>query len=334
MQKIYIYNFAGNSWSTQSTNSGPSDYGNSRSATVLDHDTNVFFTLSQSSGLWQLDLSSVQATASSEALAWSAVENPSFSTSGYTPVAAQASNHINYFGVPGTAAGSADIFIVHFSLFQQQAQSYPTQNGGSAFPDSGGQAFSIPDAGDNTPYQMVFVPNDFSQSYVVTHWTNPSNYLSTDGAPMSLSLVNTTQLLPAPTSQDTQAAYAASPSSLVQIDSSGAIYYVNNAVSNYEVSSSASWQKLGYTLSGVSGGSSSNTSTSASSSASGSMTASGSASSQSGASRSSAAGGSASSGSSSAAASSGAAGQAVGEVRWGLVATALGMIGAGAALVL
>jgi outer membrane protease len=110
--EIYIYNFAGNSWSTQSTSSPPPDFGNSRSATILDHDTNVFFTLTSGSGLYQLDLSSVQATAASDSLAWEAVTAPSFSTNGYTPVAAQASNHINYFGVPNTSAGSADIFIV------------------------------------------------------------------------------------------------------------------------------------------------------------------------------------------------------------------------------
>lgn len=335
LSKVYIYNFAAGSWSTQSTTSAPSDYGNSRSATILDHDTNVFFTLTTSSGLYQLDFSSIQASASSEPLKWEAVTSPSFSTSGYTPVAAQASNHINYFGVPGTAAGSADLFIVHFALFQQQPQSYPTANGGTTFPDSAGQAISIPSSNESgsPPYQMVYVPNDFSQSFVITHWTDPGDYTRTSTAPMSLSLVNSTQLLPAPSSQDTLAAYAASDNSIVQIDTKGDIYYLSNAVSNFAVSSSASWQKLGYSLSGTSGGS-----TSASGSASGSASATGSATSASrsgGASKSAgtSASGSAQSGSASAAASSGAALVTVGEIKWSMFLP-LGLVAMGAAIVL
>ena len=65
--------------------------------------------------MYQLDLSAVKAQAG-DSQAWSSVSNPSFSTDNYAPVAAQASNHINYFGVPGTAAGSADIFVVHCEL--------------------------------------------------------------------------------------------------------------------------------------------------------------------------------------------------------------------------
>ena len=308
---------------------------------MLDHDTNVIFTLTSGSGasMYQLDLSSVQASASNSPLAWDAVTAPSFSTDGYTPVAAQASNHINYFGVPGTAAGSADIFIVHFALFQEQAQSYPTANSGTAFPDSAGQAISIPNSGDAPPYQMVFVPNDFSNSYVVTHWTDPGNYLTTNTAPMALSLVNSTQILPAPTSKDPLAAYAASPESLVQIDSNGDIYYISNAVgSDYTVQSGASWQKLSYTLSGVSGsGSSSNSTTSASPSGSASAGASGSATSGSSASRSAtSASGAAASGSSSAGAStpSGAAGTSVEGVRFNLMGVAMGAVAMGAMVLL
>ncbi|GFZ42810.1 hypothetical protein JCM24511_00528 [Saitozyma sp. JCM 24511] len=272
--KIYIYNFGAGSWSTQSTSSVPSTLGNSRSSSVLDHDTNVVFTLSGNT-LYQLDMSSVTTTANASGLTWQAVENPSFSTSGYTVTAAQASNHINYFGVPGTAAGSADLFVVHYAYFQPTAQSYPTQNGGATFPDTAGQAFSIPDAANSVPYQMVFVPNDFSDSYVVTHWTNPSTYSSTDGAPFATSLINTTQILPAPSSKDTNAAYAASPYALAQIDSSGNIYYMTNPVGgDFTVQSGASWQKMSYSLSGAGSGSSSSSNSSTSAGASGSGSAS------------------------------------------------------------
>ena len=305
---------------------------------MLDHDTNVIFTLTSGNGasLYQLDLSSVQASASNSPLAWDAVTAPSFSTDSYTPVAAQASNHINYFGVPGTAAGSADIFIVHFALFQQEAQSYPTTGGGSAFPDTAGQAISIPNSGDAPPYQMVFVPNDFSNSYVVTHWTDPGNYLTTDTAPMSLSLVNSTQILPAPPSKDSLAAYAASPSSLVQIDSNGDIYYIASAVgSDYTVSSGASWQKMSYTLSGVSGSGSSSNGTSASSSGSASAGASATSASAGSATRSgTSASGAAASGSSASARPSGAAGRTVQGVRFDLAGVALGAVALGATVLL
>jgi hypothetical protein len=118
---------------------------------------------------------------------------------------------------------------------------------------------------------MVFVPNDFSDSYVVTHWTNPSTYSSTDGAPFATSLINTTQILPAPSSKDTNAAYAASPYALAQIDSSGNIYYMTNPVGgDFTVQSGASWQKMSYSLSGAGSSSSSNSSTSAGASGSGS----------------------------------------------------------------
>jgi hypothetical protein len=125
------------------------------------------------------------------------------------------------------------------------------------------------------PYQMVFVPNDFSDSYVVSHWTNPSTYSSTDGAPFATSLINTTQILPAPSSQDTNAAYAASPYALAQIDSSGNIYYMTNPVgSDFTVQSGASWQKMSYSLSGAGSGSSSSSNSTTSGSASGSGSAS------------------------------------------------------------
>ncbi|KAK8861374.1 hypothetical protein IAR55_002193 [Kwoniella newhampshirensis] len=270
LSKIYIYNFASDSWSTQSTSSAPSDLGNSRSSSVLDHDTNTLFTLTTGSGLYQLDMSSVTNSASGSALDWQAVENPSFSVSGYTVTAAQAANHIFYLGVPGTAAGSADIFVVHFAYFQPTAQAFS----GTAFPDSAGQAVSIPNAGDNVPYQIVFVPNDFSNTYILTHWTDLGDYTVTSDAPFATNLINSTQTLPAPSSQDNAAAYAASPYALVQIDTSGNINYLSSPVgSDYTVASGATWQRMSYSLSGSGGSSNSTTNSTNSASASSSSSA-------------------------------------------------------------
>ena len=336
-QKIYIYSFGSNSWSSQATSSAPSNFGNSRSASILDHDTNVIFTLTSGSGasLYQLDMSSVQATASSSAIAWESVTAPSFSTDGYIPTAAQASNHINYFGVPGTAAGSADLFIVHFAQFQPAAQTYPTVGGGATFPDQVGQAISVPNSGDAPPYQIVFVPNDFSNSYVVTHWTDPGDFTKTDSAPMAQNLINSTQILPAPTSKDPLAAYAASPNSLVQIDSKGDIYAIPNAyTTSFTVSNGPSWNKLSYSLAGLSGGSSVSSSA-ASASGSGASRSAGSASATgSGAASGTSAGASgasAAAGSSAAAQPSSAASLTAGSARLDLAGFALGLITIGAA---
>lgn len=125
------------------------------------------------------------------------------------------------------------------------------------------------------PSQIVFVPSDLSNTYLVNHWTNPSSYSSTDGAPYASNLINTTQTLPAPQGKDAQAAYAASPSSLVQITTGGDIYYIASAFNGGSAVGGASWSKLGYSLSGAGSGGSASASASATG-ASGSASASGS----------------------------------------------------------
>lgn len=174
-----------------------------------------------------------------------------------------------YYGVPGTAAGSANIFVIHYSYFQPTAQEFS----GTAFPDTTGQVVSIPTTENSTPYQNLFVPKDFSGAYVTTHWTDLGNYSITSDSPMSLSLVNSTQSFPVPTSQDAQAAYACSPSACVQIDTTGNIYYVDNAISSYQVASGAAWTKMGYSLTAASSTAAAASGTGASGSASGSTAA-------------------------------------------------------------
>ncbi|WVQ94465.1 hypothetical protein IAU59_001544 [Kwoniella sp. CBS 9459] len=336
LSKVYIYNFASDSWSSQSTSGAPSDLGNSRSSSILDHDTNVIFTLTMGSGLYQLDMSSVTNAASSSALAWEAVSSPSFTQTDYTVTAAQAANHVFYFGVPGTAAGSANVFIVHYAYFQPDAQKFS----GTAFPNSAGQAISIPNESDNVPYSMVFVPNDFSNTYIATHWTDLGDYSVTTGAPFATDLINSTQTVAAPTSQDKAASYAASPYDLVQIDTTGQIYYYGNVISSdYSVPQGGSWQKMNYALTG--GSSSSSNSASSSAAASGSATASGASSAtQSGSATQSATGSTSRSGASASASASASAGSggnsAAGRsiARGDVVGLALGVAAIGASLLL
>ncbi|ODO06328.1 hypothetical protein L198_01560 [Cryptococcus wingfieldii CBS 7118] len=316
LSSVYIYDFSGDSWSTQTTSSAPSDLGNSRSSSVYDHDTSVIFTLTTGSGLYQLDLSSVTTSASSDAVAWEAVEDSSFSVDGYTVTAATAANHIFYFGVPDTAAGSANVFVVHYAYFQPDAQAFS----GTAFPDTAGQAISIPSSSNDVPYSMVFIPNDFSNTYIATHWTNLGDYSSMDDVPFSTDLINSTQTLAAPTSQDETASYAASPGAIVQINAAGEIYYLSNPISSdYTVSSSASWSRLDYTLSGTGGTVSSSSNSSSSASASSSATG-------------SAASGSSSASASASSSSSSSSGALQGIVSGNLASLALGAVALGAGL--
>lgn len=150
----------------------------------------------------------------------------------------------DYFGVPDTPEATAHVFVVHYAYFQNETQLYPTQNNGVSFPSQPGQAVSFMSPDDQAPFQMLFVPDDFSQSFVVSHWTNMADYMNTTGAPMGPALINSTQLLPPPEAKDKDAAYAASVSDVVQINNKGEIYYIANAVDNYSVNKNAKWEKL------------------------------------------------------------------------------------------
>jgi hypothetical protein len=51
--------------------------------------------------------------ANSTALSWVDVQKLSFNTANYEPVMALAQNHVHFLDVPGVAAGSAMIFVIH-----------------------------------------------------------------------------------------------------------------------------------------------------------------------------------------------------------------------------
>lgn len=50
--------------------------------------------------------------------------------------------------------GNAALTSCADAYFQPTAQSYPTQNGGATFPDTAGQAFSIPDAANSVSHNV------------------------------------------------------------------------------------------------------------------------------------------------------------------------------------
>lgn len=77
---IYIYSFASSSWSTQPTSSAP-DLTTASTGSVLDHDTNTFFTLAGGTALSQLDLSTVgDKSGGGGSLAWEGVNTAPFTS--------------------------------------------------------------------------------------------------------------------------------------------------------------------------------------------------------------------------------------------------------------
>lgn len=130
-QSVYIYDFSNDAWSKQVTSGTPAALQNSRSSAILDHDTNVIFTIpGNGAQMYELDMGSVVAKAAGTA-AWSDVRTPAFDTANYKVTAALASNHIresqkpcvkltpDYFGVPNTPAGSANLFVIHCKHLQK-----------------------------------------------------------------------------------------------------------------------------------------------------------------------------------------------------------------------
>ncbi|EJT99355.1 hypothetical protein DACRYDRAFT_23912 [Dacryopinax primogenitus] len=200
---VYIYDATDNSWSMSVVTTAGVDPNSVVS--ILDHDTNVFYALS-GGNLYQLDYSTITKTATGPT-AWEAVEAPNFQTTGYKPVMAIAQNHIHFLDVPGNQAGQANIFVIHFSYFQPEVQSYPAASGSQTFPETHGQVTSFFDPNNLVQQQFAFIPDDNSAVYIV----NVEN--------------NSTISLTGPT-DTTASTFAASTSALVQLTSSGSVYYM------------------------------------------------------------------------------------------------------------
>jgi len=194
---IYLYDATAKSWSTQSVTTGAFDP--SSFSAILDHDTNVFYALSKGE-IFSLDMGLLK-SANSTALTWTDVQKASFGTENYQPVMALAQNHIHFLNIPGVPAGSAMIFVIHFSFMQPEPQSYGT------FPAMHGQATSFfKDSG--VQEEFAYIPDDASGTFVINVETN------------------TTQTLKGPTAKDPLATYFASTSALVQLSSTGTVSFL------------------------------------------------------------------------------------------------------------
>ncbi|KAH7882828.1 hypothetical protein F5I97DRAFT_1780904, partial [Phlebopus sp. FC_14] len=216
---VYIYDASTKSWTTQAVTTGsfdPSSFG-----AILDHDTNVFYALSHGN-LFSLDMGLLKA-ANNTPLSWTSDEQAPY-PSDYQPVMALAQNHIHFLDVPGVPAGSADIFVIHYSYFQPQSQAYPLPDG-STFPAAYGQATSFfQDSG--VQQEFAFIPQDSSAVYVINVETN------------------TTQALAGPSTKDPKATYFASVTALIQLASNGAVSFLPYLEGNTSTNSAATWSPV------------------------------------------------------------------------------------------
>ncbi|KAI0360607.1 hypothetical protein OH77DRAFT_1418587 [Trametes cingulata] len=216
---VHIYDAGGKTWSTQKVQTG--NFDPSSFNTVLDHDTNVFYALSHNE-LYFLDMGSLK-TANASALEWQDVEKSPYPDD-YQPVMALAQNHIHFLDVPNVPAGSADIFVIHFSFFQPQSQSYPLPDG-SAFPATHGQTASFFQA-EGVQQEFAFIPDDGSMTYVI----NVEN--------------NSTKTIAGPTTKDPKAQYAASITALVQLDSNGGVSFIPYKQGDDSANANAKWASV------------------------------------------------------------------------------------------
>ncbi|KAG1744213.1 hypothetical protein EDB19DRAFT_2037959 [Suillus lakei] len=217
---LYIYDATAKSWSMQAVDAGTFDY--TSFGAILDHDTNVFYALSQGN-LFSLDMGLLKA-ANNTPLNWINDEQVPY-PSDYVPVMALAQNHIHFLDVPNVPAGSADIFVIHYSYFQPQAQAYPLSNG-SAFPATYGKVTSFFQADNTVQQEFAFIPADSSATYIINVETN------------------TTQALIGPTTKDSEATYFAGVTALVQLTSNGAVSYLPYLEGNTNTNVAATWASV------------------------------------------------------------------------------------------
>ncbi|VDB95588.1 unnamed protein product [Peniophora sp. CBMAI 1063] len=217
---IHIFDAGAKSWSTQKTNAGSFDPA---SATfILDHDTNVFYAVLNGE-LWDLDMGAL-VTANSSALNWNDVEATPYGAD-YKPTMALAQNHIHFIGVPGATTGDLDIFVIHFSFFQPDAQAYPSSSGSTVLPAQHGKTSSFFQAA-GVQQEFAYIPDDGSATYVVNVESN------------------TTQTVAGPSSKDASAFYFAGLTALVQVDSAGAVSYLPYNQNDTAANAAAKWTSV------------------------------------------------------------------------------------------
>ncbi|CAD6577883.1 MAG: hypothetical protein CYPHOPRED_000399 [Cyphobasidiales sp. Tagirdzhanova-0007] len=197
----YIFDFQGQTWSTQTTSGGPSG----GYVAILDHDTTTLYAFGNGS-LNALAFSETAAKASSSALQWqigAANGDPPFNTIGYQPVLGAANNHIQFLNTPASSPGDAYIYVIHYAYYQPTVQSFGN------FPASHGQTATIFSNSSTSPYTFAFIPDNATSTYIINTQSN------------------TTSSFAAPPFADPLASYAASSTQLLQLTSNGSLAFLD-----------------------------------------------------------------------------------------------------------
>ena len=240
---VHIFNFVSRSWSTLTVELN--GVSHQSLVAILDRDTNVFFGLNKST-LYRLDMAQLNASDGSTR-GWETIGTPPFTnTINYTqPVLALAQNHIHFLNIGQPS--QADIFVIHFSYFQPEVQSYPGINGAGSFPSTHGQTASIFKGYESVQEKFAFWPDDKSSTYVidvvvrVTHgFTIPKNPgRDADWVLQS----NTTSVMSAPTDKSSSV-FAASRTGLVQLTTGGDLYGMTFSPDNSSANAQETWKKI------------------------------------------------------------------------------------------
>ncbi|KAG8756871.1 hypothetical protein FRC14_002578 [Serendipita sp. 396] len=223
---IHIYSFETQSWSTQQIDAAGTDPATLTA--VLDRDTNVFFALSGSQ-LYSLDMGTL-AQSDGARRAWNFVQAPEFTQNNKypKPVMGLAQNHIHFLNL-GTDAFTK-IFVIHFSYMQPELQAFaPIEAGGSGYPSAFGHTASIFKGFESVQTKFAFLPEDGSATYVFDV------------------ISNTTQKLQAPSNKAT-VMVAASQREIVQITTSGEIFWLPYNPDDGQANYGAVWSKLALSI--------------------------------------------------------------------------------------
>jgi len=218
---VHIFNFVSRSWSTMTVQLNGVSHQSIEA--ILDRDTNVFFGLNKST-LYRLDMAQLNASDGSTR-GWETLGTPPFMNAiNYSqPVLALAQNHIHFLNIGQPS--QADIFVIHFSYFQPEVQSYPGINGASSFPSTHGQTASIFKGYDSVQTKFAFWPDDKRSTYVIDV------------------LSNTTSVMSAP-SDKSSSVFAASRTGLVQLTTGGDLYGMAFSPDNDGANAQETWKKI------------------------------------------------------------------------------------------
>jgi hypothetical protein len=238
---MHIYNFGSQSWTTQHISAAGTD-PNTLDA-ILDRDTNVFYALSHSQ-LYSLDMGTLT-QADGTTRSWVYVQDPPFAQNYTNPVMALANNHIQFLNT-GTGA-EVNIFVIHFSFSQPTPQVFaPLEVGGQGYPSTTGQTATIFKT-DQAPQKFVFIPDSGGNTYIFDTIVSIGCVEMLKYVLIGIFKANTTQAMPPPIDKATSR-LAASEREIVQMTTSGDVYWIPFNPDDVGPNYGATWTKIALSL--------------------------------------------------------------------------------------